>query len=1062
MTEAEHPIQPDPQKQTPEQNRQGDPRSIKEKVVDWWNSLRRKKSEKQGRTRGERPERGNEQKPFSDHIDADKARESQRLAELGNDSFQVLPSDTWALHYPNGFDRRTEQIANLLEGSTDPQDAVADLTPDALLYAQHELTDLGFQPVRDRIFDTVTTHDHYGYPRLSEFLSSLSGLGIDAQTGQEVYDSLVSGRIQREMLDAYEPDDRARIVTYLRQEAQAIGTNTAWNGEMQQIIAAVKTSWTHDQDGLRNPLQQSIIEGALTAEQREIYERLRNDYALFANTSDDEAWDRITREIREFYSNDENQEEDADTQTDLKENSPEYQPPSEKDTRARYEVTSHDPSVPTPLGYFPENKLSVFDRATMEWVDTNTRSSYTQSIQGGERHVVKSLLPMTEPGMYAIPLPEGYVIDANSFGIPGAIQRDEAGCFFVNGAAVTTIEGDIVRQESVDTTTPQSEHITLLYSGSLSADTEQLLTILSQSTQPNAEKADQIDRYIQEHHVYPSEEELKDLQQEMKAQSTPDTYIANIDASEILDCYLGNTLAVALLRKANIPARLVKGYNVKVHSEAKTTELAGKDAHAWLEFWDGSQWILKDFTPAKPSQAQQKKEATEGENGELTHDNNAENRREGGEAMVPADIPKEGATDQDLQKGQTDMQGLQQYIELADELYEQRSREFDEVQSFADLDALKKAIEDDPLFSDMMSELEQRAQALEEKRMEEVLVQMAEMERDGFLTPEKRAGLKKALEEYTGVEKDEVVRKLRDEGQTYQEFKSIQQFVEPMVRRSVEYLTTILPRFPEVDIDSDSYADEGELDPDALTDPGRLVYGDIYNPPVERPEIRPNYIADMMIDVSLSMDWLVQGGNVKRIDAAKVLAVYFNEVFNELGKAHGYQYIHSSISTFAKDVRAIKTIDQKYDSSERYRYTNPDGSVEYSTVKARMFNALNVRPYSYLLEAVKQSARTLDAAQREYPDFASALYFIGDGDDTKNRASNIRNFLSTSKEFGGFGRHMRHAIMIGEDSQRRILAEIFGDDNTAVANSVNELAGAWMTQFARDVRHRYPDSGDDN
>ncbi|MBQ7817460.1 MAG: DUF58 domain-containing protein [Oscillospiraceae bacterium] len=54
--------------------------------------------------------------------------------------------------------------------------------------------------------------------------------------------------------------------------------------------------------------------------------------------------------------------------------------------------------------------------------------------------------------------------------------------------------------------------------------------------------------------------------------------------------------AAVLLRSAGIPARFVTGYAVQVQAGLRKT-VVGDDAHAWVEYWDGSFWRILEATP---------------------------------------------------------------------------------------------------------------------------------------------------------------------------------------------------------------------------------------------------------------------------------------------------------------------------------------------------------------------------------------------------------------------------------------------------------------------------------
>jgi len=104
-----------------------------------------------------------------------------------------------------------------------------------------------------------------------------------------------------------------------------------------------------------------------------------------------------------------------------------------------------------------------------------------------------------------------------------------------------------------------------------------------------------------------------------------------------------------------------------------------------------------------------------------------------------------------------------------------------------------------------------------------------------------------------------------------------------------------------------------------------------------------------------------------------------------------------------------------------------------------------------MLDGIKKAAAELNKQVEEYPDFASAFYFVGDGGDTNGNAANITRFLQINESERGFGEHMYSAILLGGESQRQELAVIFGDEHTNVAPDFDELIEKSMDKFDEDL-----------
>ena len=106
-----------------------------------------------------------------------------------------------------------------------------------------------------------------------------------------------------------------------------------------------------------------------------------------------------------------------------------------------------------------------------------------------------------------------------------------------------------------------------------------------------------------------------------------------------------------------------------------------------------------------------------------------------------------------------------------------------------------------------------------------------------------------------------------------------------------------------------------------------------------------------------------------------------------------------------------------------------------------------------MLDALQRMSGDLNDQKRQYPNHASSLYVVGDGGDTCGNKENIQSFLEGSGDQGFFGEHMRSAIMLGNEGQRKELAELFGDEHTSVADTFDGVLHKSMQQYDRDIMH---------
>ena len=183
----------------------------------------------------------------------------------------------------------------------------------------------------------------------------------------------------------------------------------------------------------------------------------------------------------------------------------------------------------------------------------------------------------------------------------------------------------------------------------------------------------------------------------------------------------------------------------------------------------------------------------------------------------------------------------------------------------------------------------------------------------------------------------------------------------------------------------------------------------------------------------------------EKLSSARKLLVFYNELLTRISNEYGY--IRYANYVFSDSVLEVKTFDQEYDSPKRYTFS--DGKI--ATIKSRLMEKLQVAGGTDMLPAIRRAAKDLNEETFEYPDYASALYFVRDGGDTSGNAQRIKEFLRLNQAERGFGEHMLSAIMLGDESQRQELAAIFGDDHTTVAPDFDTLIERSMEKFDEDI-----------
>ena len=257
------------------------------------------------------------------------------------------------------------------------------------------------------------------------------------------------------------------------------------------------------------------------------------------------------------------------------------------------------------------------------------------------------------------------------------------------------------------------------------------------------------------------------------------------------------------------------------------------------------------------------------------------------------------------------------------------------------------------------------------------------------------------------------------------------------------YFVERLPRHEQSEFDEDSLSRQGAFNRRAVMKPRNLLFGTVKNPRQFLPSIEPRFLAKVLLDVSGSME---QTGKLK--DARKLL-VFYSELFSRISEVFGY--IRFSLDVFADSLTKIKGFDQDYNSPQRYEFQDGE-ETSTSTIKLRLMEKVRASGGTNMLDAVQEAASELNQEAAEYPDYASAFYFVGDGEDTEGNSDNVRQFLHMSEdEEQGFGEHMLSAILLGEESERQTLADIFGDEHTTVVPKLEDLIEQSMLKFDEDL-----------
>ncbi|MFA6436311.1 MAG: hypothetical protein WCW30_04220, partial [Candidatus Gracilibacteria bacterium] len=383
----------------------------------------------------------------------------------------------------------------------------------------------------------------------------------------------------------------------------------------------------------------------------------------------------------------------------------------------------------------------------------------------------------------------------------------------------------------------------------------------------------------------------------------------------------------------------------------------------------------------------------------------------------------------------------QQMQEMGEKQQEMKKNIAD-ADSVKDLKELQRKVEEiegkEELFEDMIQELKERLEAATEQEKQKLKDKIEEMTEDGFMKEERRDELESKLEEATLDQLEKLEEEIKKEEQLHDRYLDLRQEVRPLVEQWYRFFAERLPKQQDIEQDEDSLTRQGAFNRRSLMRFRNLILGTIKNPRVIRESMKPKFLVSIVLDVSGSME----GEKLK--NALKML-VFYCELFNLIGKEFGY--IRFSIHIFSDTVREIKDFEHDYESQTPYAFEN--GKEE--TIKVRLMSAIQASGGTDMLPAIKKAAESLNQEKWEYPDYASALYFMGDGGDTSGNALKIREFLRINDEEQGFGEHMYSATLMGDESMKGALASIFGEEHTTVAPDFDTLVEESMMQFSGDI-----------
>jgi len=995
-------------------------------------------------------------------------REMLYLAEQAKEGrLKVLPGREWGYHYPLQKAEREKMLLDLREGRARPADAAEKLRPDALIYKVLDLETLGLQGVSSRILDESATVEYYDYRRFAEFVAALGDAEVSPAECEKLYEGISKARTQKKLRDAYGTTGQEQMDRVFAHEAAATPARMKTLSRAERVLSVLKLDWLSEERKAASTLERDQAARELSGDERALYEKLSGAYRRYVEEGDEAAYKELVEGLRGSYKTREHapdtpsesmrklSEEIEPYKKDVDlpgtprdpaippEDSDEYHtPPPRPESAGRGESVPEEPifEIEPPLaGYYASGRKSYYDRERKTWSKRKRLAPYAGELTAAKRHTLSGRVTA---GLKAIALPNGYALDGGSLTAEGAqpaLLRDQNGCFYIESGGAATFTVQFGKEDALFQGPVVSEDTEPLSTGPISEKSEALLAALTGGPR---HKAEQARSYILAHHFYPGGGDraaAQAVQAKLRHESTDADYIQKLDASEYLECYSANTLFIALVRRAGVPARLVVGHKVE-GSKGGRSAITTATGHAWAEIWDGGAWVRFDATPP-PKPEDKRKE--EGEKKEA-----APEADDGGEEGTPQGTPPDSsegkerrtgeAEEGDVKQGEKTLEESQKKLDDATKKREELEEKLERAESFKELDTIKEEAKKDDLLPDMQKDLSEKAEAKEKEMKEAIKDELDRMVDDGFLDSEKRDELERKLSEEASRELDRLQKEIERENKLYNDYERIREEVMPLVEQWFRYFAERLPREESVELDEDALSRQGVFSRRSVNRARNLLFGSVKNPRVIRSSARPLFLGSILIDTSGSMKG-------KKLENARKLSVFYAELFSHISEEFGY--IRFSLNTFSDAVTEIKAYDQDYTSPKRYDF--PDG--KRSTIKHRLMTALSATGGTNMLDGIKKAAADLNRETHDFPEYASALYVVGDGGDTCGNSEKVKDFLATNERERGFGDHMRSAIMLGSAQEKAALAQMFGEEHTTVAADLDALIEESMLRFSDDI-----------
>lgn len=255
--------------------------------------------------------------------------------------------------------------------------------------------------------------------------------------------------------------------------------------------------------------------------------------------------------------------------------------------------SKYDPPIPFPL-YLRTSVLDTYNPRTNEWSSNPNLYQYNRTVTA--THSFEGPVHSTSKGhLYLLPVPYDFEVDAKSVEVDGrkdgfAILTDNAGHVYVRTEERFFFRPQIkfrmgAGEHSLLATRPPAANIDIITDSDIPPRISDFLKSCRFLDDGNKFRA--VESFVRANLAYPDA-----IDAIFSAwQGSGKSFLSAISGSEKADCDTANSVAVILLNKLNVPARLALGFLI---------DERGTGGHGWLEYFDERKqmWVMGDVTPA--------------------------------------------------------------------------------------------------------------------------------------------------------------------------------------------------------------------------------------------------------------------------------------------------------------------------------------------------------------------------------------------------------------------------------------------------------------------------------